>query len=116
MGIEEEKKLVGTTLMGWKYQHDSAGPGDRPAWLRKPDGTCLFLNCPCEIWNPQDNDKATFKEWDEIYGKMGVDIFSGYMDFLSEIVIKDEGYITGRMYHTVPPEIRWKALIKTLTP
>ena len=60
MNLEDEKKLVAEKLMGWEYIL-------RAVW---EDGVMKHDN-----WNPQDNDLATCKQWDEIWGKMDDSFF-----------------------------------------
>jgi len=66
-------------------------------------------------WNPQDNDKATFKEWEEIYHNMNEKDFKAFKKIslrrLSGFQEKEEREL---FYITLQPDIRWWTLIRMI--
>lgn len=91
MTLEEEKNLVSKTLLGWD-------------------------KCMHNFWNPQDPDKATYKEWQDIYTKMTPDMMTDYIYKL--INLYDTSNTVGDQQifiHTVSVVKRWKVLVLVLT-
>lgn len=102
MSLEDEKKLVAENLMGWTLEKQA----------NFNDYNVLEINMfSLGEWGPQDNEKATCKEWDEIFEAMDGEVWMKYMD-----IIVDENNIWNeeRFIHTVKPAIKWQALLKTL--
>jgi len=88
--LEEEKKLVSKKLMKWD--------------------TCNFT-----YWNPQDPDKATCTEWNDIYSKMDEEFEE---DFLQHVyALRTNDYTGNKLYlycMKVSVDIKWKALLNTI--
>ena len=97
--LEDEKRLVATRLMGWEYE-----PEDY-------NGVVEFSSS-VEDWNPQDNERATNEEWQEIWDKMDEFQWGEYIEQLSEFQTKPGKW---KFLHTAKPEICWAALIKTIS-
>ena len=100
MKLEEEKKLVAEKLMGWRYKNLVIHSGK--AWVDEDNIIRLFKR-----WSPQEERKP----WDEILPKMRGIVFLEYINELIKLGLK-----TSKDFDTAKPSIRWKALIKTLTP
>ena len=103
--LQKQKKLVAEKLMGGRQPDITDG-----YWL-------LCNNTPISNWNPQTKRKW----WDEIWEKMDkqANIRYNYMINLGEelgpFAIEFEVDIDEKYaIHTAKPEVRWKALIKTL--
>lgn len=105
MKPEEQKKLVAEKLMGWEVSDSTM--------IIKPHivDRILYL----DYWNPQDNDKATCKEWYEIFEKMDSEKKFRYIFELASILglykTRNSELFT---LQSAKPSIRWEALIKTL--
>jgi len=132
--LEEEKKLVAEKLMRWGTrevstpiegtENDMWGGSTKEIWYTAPaTGGGHVLRVRMKDWNPQDNDKATRKDWDEIRERMDSIILNAYFNnLLIDLgAITDElgiathiGYIEAYQAHTATTDIMWKALIKTL--
>jgi hypothetical protein len=83
----EEKKIVSKKFMGWN-------------------------NCMYRYWNPQDPEKATQREWQEIYSKMDKEFF--HLFFHHIYGLRNRSYQdmdTYAYFLTVTVDIQWKALL-----
>jgi len=104
MKIVEEKKLVAEKLMGWYIQCF----GEEYATILdgKRGANKLFDN-----WSPQKDPRC----WPEIWGKMDENQIQSYCKNIEKSCIDIElPYAKEYHFHTVPPQTRWAALIKTL--
>jgi len=121
--LEDEKILVAEKLMGWKQFKTGAGDGTFSLhWVFRHNKQ------PVKDWNPQDDAKATYKEWAEMWEKMDaiqrnqyyrqILIIERNYDFMAVRKSIEEALSFDSMdmhiMHTVKPSICWKALIKTL--
>lgn len=105
MTLIDEKKLV-AEWMGWEIKkHFTEG------WLfrKKPDEMWHHLIAPKEApakyqWNPHRDRNC----WPQIWEKMDYDTRFNYMNNLP---YEERNYWS---LHTGPPDICWKALVKTL--
>ena len=120
MTLEEEKEMVAEKLMGWSLDDDCL------YHHRKKSNHCHLSDFHTREnrmhwskWSPQDNELATFKEWDEIWEKMPVETRLLYVGNIMKIMGHELKAITWDtvdlwMCATASPEIRWKALITVL--
>jgi len=124
MIIDEQKKLVAEKLMGWQIdEYETAGLiiceidfiTDRG--LESDRGERINI----DDWNPQDNEIATRKDWDEIHEKILNWTPKGplYVHELKKLLNITESYEYHSYTHdrallAAKPEIMWEALIKTL--
>jgi len=105
----ENKKLV-AEWMGWKFYQCSEYD---PVWIVKNPNESVKI----EDWNPQDDKKATFVEWDEIYKNMDDKFFRNY---IAKLLWNTIGYACTFSEkclfpgHTASPSIRWKALVEMI--
>lgn len=67
-----------------------------------------------EDWNPQDNDKATCKEWDDIWGNMDVKTAKRYMIELKKLHYIHPLMTREQFLHTTKPSISWPVLVKVI--
>ena len=113
MSIEEEKKLV----LEWRGCLINPNPMMNIEHYNYKDGILIGLH----EYNPQDNDLATCKQWDDIYEiledveDIERGLFLEYMDNLRSILLLtyDEDDIDWEI-HRAKPSIRWEALIKAI--
>jgi len=106
MKLEDEKKLVATSLMGWEVdEYNGIG-------ISADYGVGFNFH----RWNPQSERKW----WDEIWEKMDGRTLGKYIDTILDIVEQKhiKGCPSGAYYyvelHTAKPELCWKVLLKTL--
>jgi len=115
MNLEDEKKLVAEKLMGWQVvlipDILPDGAKNYEQWVKEGSKPTHTLNGRLEDWNPQSERKW----WDEIWDKMGYEVFYRYLDSINEDGLFDySGYHRDKNFHTAKPEVCWKALLKTL--
>lgn len=67
---------------------------------------------PIYMWNPQDNDTATCKQWQEIWENMDDQAMLGFLLKLEDIVNISSSFNYERMkgFVTSTPSKRWEAL------
>ena len=109
MSLEEDKKLI-AEFMGWKFDYEGrvSNPKQSSFWL-------------CN-WNPQTDRNAWPEIWDKIASDL--DVLYSYLDNLDymmdwKALEKKYPQLEGKHelwfgIHTAPPEVCFKALIKTL--
>ena len=100
MTLDEEKKLV------WEWL------GKKPP--KKPDSFAYAKYVVRSMtWSPHKDRNC----WPEIWGKMDLDFVKKYLKNLHDIYLhKDDRtqFVLEWNAHTAPPEVCWKALVKTL--
>ena len=100
----EEKKLV-VQWMGYRWEF-----ANKYLKRDKQEQPIGFIRL--DDWNPQSDDKATFKEWNEIYEKMDI---GEWRLFIVELEREKASLAHPKLYLlTVLPSTRWKALIQML--
>lgn len=103
----EQKKLV-AKWMGWECRKSESGL--KYFYLKGNPS----LPWPKD-WNPQDNDKATFKEWTEIYENMDEGQFRRFQRLMLQRLPSWQCPPDKETFFlTVSPGIRWEALIKMI--
>lgn len=112
MVIIEQKRLVAIKLMKWKYE----GHPFKDSWSKGEYLGKVLFTFGLDDWNPQDNEKATCKEWNEIWESMSARQWEIFVDKLWPL-LKIGAQFEIKIYKkliTAKPEIYWEALIKTL--
>jgi len=109
MKLEDEKRLVATRIMDWKYipEHDFYLKPLEPSTWSSPKREESPDTIQLGEWNPQEDRNC----WDEIWDKMDIQTGLKYLKNLKQY-FKDDSVEWD--YHTAKPEICWKALIRTL--
>jgi len=103
MTLEDDKRMV-AEWMGWTYCPVSCG------FKRKNPAAHIYIS----DYNPQDPKQATYAQWAEIFGRMGIIERVTYLKFLRGFKSFGNPFCENWFFHTTPPDIMWKALVTTI--
>ena len=113
MELDKEKTIV-LEWLGYRVWTTKATDMDISTYLMyEGNGKPSFR---VDRYNPQYNDLATFKQWNEIWENMDSETKFQYTMNLLRILSKKKPVEVANNwdFHTTKPEMRWKALLKTL--